>query len=216
MASTKPPIPVGTAQANTQGRLGPATWELVWYFAVGTWDPAHLDDATTLIGIALHDFFNTAMSLGAFDPSWSTKVHMIKFRDATDSLYRVPYADAQAGTAGAEVMPAQVSYLLNLITNDDRRGGKPRKYIPGVSDDLMTDSVTISSSEVNSRNTALATWLAGLGARSHGTASGLVLQEVSFRDGKTWRDTAHTWPVRGIVMNPIVATQRRRVDRLRL
>jgi len=38
---------------------------------------------------------------------------------------------------------------------------------------------------------------------------------MSFRNGKTWRDTAASWPIYAGVANTVIATQRRRVNRLR-
>lgn len=215
MATTKPPQPVGVAKAVVEGTYGPTTWANVMYFAVGTWDPAHLDDATTLVQLAVHDFYNTVFAPGNFSSHWTTRTVKVAFRDAADSLYRVTIADAVAGTSGAGDQDAQVAYLVNWVTNDPRKGGKPRQYIPGIPDDHVADVAHVSSGVVSGVSANIATWLAGLNARSHGTATGLSMVEVSFRDGGTWRDAAHSWPIRGGTLNTVVATQRRRVDRLR-
>lgn len=212
---TKPPQEVGVAKAEALGTLGPSTWANVFYFAIGSFDPAHLDDVITMVGDTVFGLYHDGFTAGTFPNDWHIKTTKIAFRDASDSLYRATVADAMAGTGGAEVEAAQVAYLLNYTTNDPRRGGKPRQYISGVSDDLMTDSVTVDPTTVAALNGRLATWLAGAIAASHGTASGCQPIEESFVDGGAYRATAHSWPIRGITVNPVIATQRRRVDRQR-
>lgn len=214
IATSKPPIPVGTAKAEALGTYGPAIWANVFYYAVGTWDPAHLDDAVALIAAAVHDFYAT-LDMSQLAVGWNVTTTKVAFRDAADSLYRATVADAQSGADGSGDEAAQVAYLVNYTTNDDRKGGKPRTYVCGVPKDSMADSARLTNSVLTGTNTALTTWLGSLAARSHGTANGLSLLEMSFRSGNTWRDTAHTWPIRGVSLSPEVATQRRRVDRLR-
>jgi hypothetical protein len=80
---------------------------------------------------------------------------------------------------------------------------------------MMADTARIVPADVSSTNTNIAAWLSSLAGMSHGTASNPQLEEVSFRDAKAWRTDAATWPVRGGALNPVVATQERRVDRLR-
>jgi hypothetical protein len=58
---------------------------------------------------------------------------------------------------------------------------------------------------------SLLTWLES----GPGLPIPLQLLEMSFRNGDTFRDAAQTYPIIGVSLNPVVATQRRRVDRLR-
>lgn len=214
MASVKPPMPVGCAKVNAQGVLTPCTWENVFHFFPGTWDPANLNDVVQLVKSAVYDLYHVAFSPAGFPASWRIKTFKVAFRDAEDSLYRATVADAFGGTGGA-TQDAQVAYLINWTTNDDRRGGKPRSYIAGVDDGDMANSAELTNDALVIRSAAIQSWIDGLGARSHGTASGLVFSEISYRNGKTWRDTAKSWPIRAGSLSPYVATQRRRIDRLR-
>jgi hypothetical protein len=215
VATHKPPIPVGTVKAEALGVNGPTTWANIFYFAVGTFDPAHLNDVTTLVGSAVHDFYTSGFTLAYFVPSWTLQRTKVTFRDASDSLYRSVYVVSATGTATAEVAVANASWLVNYTTNDPRKGGKPRTYVSGLNDDDLADSANLVSANVTTISGTLSTWLAGLNARTSGTASNLSLLEMSFRDGNTWRDTAATWPVRAIALNPVASTQRRRLDRAR-
>jgi hypothetical protein len=212
---TKPPIPVGTARVAVEGEYGPTKWANVYYMAVGTWDPAHLDDVITLLGSAIHDLYDSAIHLGNFDNGWHLSRTKIGFRDASDSMYKSTYVVDASGTWTGGGEDAQVCYLINWTTNDPRRGGKPRQYISGVIDASQRDVANLDGSFVSGVSGRIQTWLDGLHARSSGTASGVSLLEMSFVNGNAYRSTAHTWPIRAGSFNPVIATQRRRVDRLR-
>lgn len=187
----------------------------MFYFAIGTFDPAHLNDAVLLLADGVTNLYQR-LGLGAFGFNWHLSTTKVVFRDAEGSLYRATVADALAGTSESACEGAQVSYLIDWVSNDDRRGGKPRQYIAGVAEAVCTDSVHVNAPTLASMNAGLSDWLAANASRAHGTANGLQLLEMSFRNGKTWRDAAHTWPIRGGSISPEIATQRRRVDRLRL
>jgi len=84
-----------------------------------------------------------------------------------------------------------------------------------VNDENLTDAVHPSSAILTAFNSGIATWIAAGPTASSGTCTGLQLLEMSFRNGKTWRDTAASWPIYAGVANTVIATQRRRVNRLR-
>lgn len=210
MAGTKPPIPVGYIKVAQHGGLGPAGWVNVFYLAVtpGSHTPGEVIAAAA---DAIHDFYTDAMSLAAFPGEWSTTWCTVTYRDAEDSTVRIRVADAESGTASGDTQDAQVSYLVNWSTGDPRRGGKPRTYVCGVPDSVMADSAFINPSTVHDINTTLLPWLVGLPSRT----IPLELVEMSFRNDNTFRDVAAHYPILGATLNPVVATQRRRVDRLR-
>jgi len=215
VASVKPDIPVGVARAEAQGVLGPVNWANVFYFGVGSFDPAHLNDVINCVGIYVKSFYHDALTSSYFTPDWHFSRTKIVFRDAADSHYRSVYVSDVQGTQGAEIEAGQACYLINWVTNDPRKGGKPRTYVCGVNDDNLTDSVHVSSAIATAFNAGIATWLAAGPTASSGTCTGLALLEMSFRNGKTWRDTAASWPIRAGALNGVIATQRRRVNRLR-
>jgi hypothetical protein len=168
-------------------------------------------DIITQVASNVHAFYHDAMLLESFPGDWHTSWITIAYRDAEDSLVRVRVADAQAGTGGESYQDAQVAYLINWATGDIRRGGKPRTYVPGVLDGNMADSAFLEAGTLSSINPLLINWLTAI--TGHSIAMQLV--EMSFRNGNAWRTDAHSFPIIGGSLNPVVATQRRRVDRLR-
>jgi hypothetical protein len=214
MAASKPDIPVGTIKAEVMGDYLETTWANVYYFAVGSSDPAHNEDVALLVHDATSALYATHL-LDILSVNWHISNTKITYRDASDSHYKRTYVEDYTGGVSGGSQDAQVAYLINWATNDPRKGGKPRNYIVGVPDSIVAGSAKLLTSAISEASTDLNEWLAALNGMSHGTASALSLLEMSFRNGKTWRDSAATWPVRSAAISPYVATQRRRVDRLR-
>lgn len=206
----KPLIPVGTAKVECLGTLGPATWANVFYVVVDAGAATPGAVATQITGW-FHDFYAVAFDLGIFNNTWRKTFTVITYRDAEDSIVRLRVADALAGTGEANIEAAQVAYLVNWATGDIRRGGKPRQYVCGVPEEAMQDSARIASAIQAAVNARLITWLED----GPDLTIPLQLVEMSFRDGNADRAEAVTFPIIGGSLNPVVATQRRRVDRLR-
>jgi hypothetical protein len=210
VADVKPPIPVGHCKAAVHGFLGPAEWVNVFYFVVtaGSRTPGQvIGDVVT----ACHNFYANVLLLAGMPSTWRTTFTTVTYRDSSTSTVRLRIADAQTGTGGTDAQDAQVAYLFNWGTGDPRKGGKPRQYVAGVLNAQMADSAFLNSARQAAVNANIITWLTSL----PGMATPMQLVEMSFRNDKTWRDNAATYPIIGGVLNPVVATQRRRVDRLR-
>jgi hypothetical protein len=214
VAASKQPIPVGFAKATVVGDYGPTFWNNVWYFGVPSPGDT-IADVFNLIHDRLHAFYNTIWA-PVLSPHWSVREYRITYRDAEDSLVRFTLADAIAGTGSdAGDQDAQVAYLINLATGDPRKGGKARKYIPGVTITGMSDSARVTSGLQSSVNSSMSSWLAANLTATSGGATGLVATEMSFRNANAWRDTPIGFEVHAVTLNTVVATQRDRVDRLR-
>jgi len=206
----KPLIPVGSAKIAVSGLYGPATWANVMYVDVDAAGHTPGDVIANCVTYA-HNLYLNGIQLARLSPRWSTQLTTVTYRDATDSIVRVRVADVQAGTASGGDQDAQVAYLLNWSTGDIRRGGKPRQYVPGVPDSAMADSARLDSSLVTAIDGHLITWLpSGLTLTTP-----MQLVEMSFTNGGADRAEAVSFPIIGASVNPVVATQRRRVDRLR-
>lgn len=210
MAAVKPPIPVGTAKVACSGTYGPTSWVNVFYVEIG--DTAHTPGVVIAdIAAWFHDLYETALSPPIFWNQWSLQYTTVSYRDAADSMVRVRVSDVIAGTGAVGGQDAQVAYLVNWSTGDPRRGGKPRSYFTGVDDQVLADTARLTGAAQAGITGRLITWLES-GPTQH---TPMQLLEMSFRNGKTWRDAAFTYPIIGASLNPVVATQRRRVDRLR-
>ena len=138
----------------------------------------------------------------------------IVYADAVESVRTLTVADGTVGTHSGDCQDAQVAYLINWSSDDGRRGGKPRNYIPGVPNASMLDPARIQSSVLSSINGLIATWYA-LFPRS-GTGYEInSLVEMSFVEHGADRNPPIGITINGGTLNGIVATQRRRVDSLR-
>jgi len=121
-------------------------------------------------------------------------------------------ADPITGTETAAVESGQVAFLINWQTGDPRKGGKPRTYVSGVLDEETADPARVSSGTLAALNSGLATWLTDIAGRTIPT----LLVEMSFVNACAYRLTPVTRAIFGGTVSPIVATQRRRVNRLRI
>lgn len=206
----KPLIPVGTARAAVNGVYGPTTWANVYYVEVGE-TASTPGEVIAQIVSWFHDLYSVAFHLTDFAPGWATTWTTVTYRDADDSIVRVRVADAQSGDASSDENPAQAAYLVNWSTGDIRRGGKPRQYICGVADENLADSAKLTSTALGLINPRLITWL------ESGPSLPIPLQliEMSFVNGGVDRAAAATFPIIGASLNPVLGTQRRRVDRVR-
>jgi hypothetical protein len=214
MAATKQQIPVGSAKAVPSGFYGPSTWANVMYFDIGDLDGHTPGEVIATVVQAVHEFY-VACHLDDISDQWSHSFTTVTYRDAEDSIVRVRVADAQLGTDDNADQDAQVAYLINWSTGDPRRGGKPRQYIAGVPTNKMADVARVGGAVVTAVTASLITWLESLPTPAGARVVPLQMVEMSFRDSLAWRDTPVSFPIIGAALNPVVASQRRRVNRLR-
>lgn len=197
------------------GLYGAASWENVLWFGV-TDDNGNTDlQVAGDIGLSAVDLYNK-MSLDRLSNDFSVTTCKVLYRPLTgDMVKSVTIADA-VGTQDSGDQAAQVAYLINWVTSDYRRGGKPRTYVCGVPDDGVTGTVGVDSGYLGAINSGLADWISAIADGSNNEQNTqLELVEMSFRDAGSERETPVAFPVSGGILNPILATQRRRVDRLR-
>lgn len=206
----KPQIPIGYCKVECTGTYGPTTWANVFYVVVsaGTHTPGEVIAAVVEW---FQDFYADGFGLDELSVNWAHSFTTVTYRDAADSIVRLKVADAQAGTNSSGDQDAQVAYLINWATGDPRRGGKPRTYVTGVPDNRLLDSARVGSGVLTAINARLVTWLASELAAT----IPMQLVEMSFRNGNADRAEAATYPIIGGTVNNVVATQRRRVNRLR-
>lgn len=210
----KHPIPPGYAKAEVLGRYEEATWANVLYFDVSPSDPTHPFDAMAAVGLAVFDLYESVFSPACI-AAWSVDTTKVIYRADPTSTYSTTIADAIGGTASGSGAPAQVAYLLNWVSGDARRGGKPRQYVPGVPDASLGGTTDLTAGAVAAMNSSIAEWLTDFPFVSGtGTCHGLV--EMSFVNAKTDLDPPVARPIIAGSINPILGTQRRRVDRQRL
>lgn len=207
-------IPVGYAKAEALGQYGPATWANVFYFKIGDTTGHTPGDVVSSVAEAVHEFYNNIWK-GNVPPNFSLQRTKIGYRDAADSIVRVTVTDVVVGTNEADEEGAQVAYLVNWSTSDIRRGGKPRTYVPGVHQLAMLDNAHLVPAFVLSMSGLLNTWLTSLPTPAGARLVAMQLEDMSFVNAKAFRATPVGFPIIGVSLNNVVATQRRRVNRLR-
>jgi hypothetical protein len=210
----KAQIPVGYSKAEVMGIYGPATWANVFYLDTSPSNPEDPADAAQAAYNAMHALYETFHS-SEFSDQWQVTKQRITYRADEDSIYSFTIADAILGTHSGDAQDAQVAYLINWVSGDSRKGGKPRNYICGVPNASMLDSARLQPTVQATLNGFLSTWLGAFpyAGSSDGVAQGLV--EMSFVTAGADEDPPIARPIVSGLFNTVVATQRRRVDRLR-
>lgn len=193
---------------------GPVNGANILYYSIDTWDPAHLEDVIDLVAFAGRALYSDVLTTDGFPTTWQLRLIKVGFRDAVDSEYRSARVGDVVGTSTDESAPGQACRMIDWVTNDPRKGGKARTYIGGMPDGWLADSARLDPTILTAVNSHLADYLSTLFSRASGTASGPGLLEMSFVDGKADRAEGFPYPVRAGFFQPIVCTQRRRVDRL--
>jgi hypothetical protein len=113
----------------------------------------------------------------------------------------------QQGSSVSEKPPSQVAGLVRKTTSRGGRRGRGRMYLPWfVHDSEVSEVGIIGSTWVASVNTNLAAWLAGIAALAD-----VVDMELLHSPGVS--PTGGPNPVTGLTLDPLIATQRRRLGR---
>jgi hypothetical protein len=144
-----------------------------------------------------------------------TRCAAVRMNDSgTAVIRRVTVVDS-VGTGSTDDEAGQVCYLYNWQTGDPRRGGKARSYVPGVTDDSLDDEARLDGGVLTAGTSDAEDYIADVVGISHGDLEITDFIEMSFRDSNDYRLAAVFYPITDGALNDIVATQRRRVDRLR-
>jgi hypothetical protein len=101
--------------------------------------------------------------------------------------------------------------VINWAISAYYRGGKPRTYMPGVPQSVVTDGRTLSSAYRSALATDAASFITDVNAITHGGITAVQLGTVSFQVGKNWRTPPIFRPYVGASVRQIMGTQRRRL-----
>jgi hypothetical protein len=210
----KAPLPVGYTKVTVKGTYGPTNWVNVLYLDTSPTDPANYADLLPAACTAITDLYDAIVHTSNFSDQLTVSTVKAVYADASESVRTLTVADGTVGTHSGDCQDAQVAYLINWASDDGRRGGKPRSYLPGVPNAAMLDPARLQSSTLSSINGLLSTWYATF-PRTGDTYTIVGLVEMSFVEHNADRNPAIAISINGGTLNGIVATQRRRVDRLR-
>jgi hypothetical protein len=131
------------------------------------------------------------------------------------NVHRTHLADATAGLGSGASDTSNVCYLINWATGDARRGGKPRTYMCGFDEGDNADSANIVSSVISTFNPRIVTFLGHVQGHTSGALVCDQLVEYSTVLHNAYRAAGVTFNITAGSMNTVVASQRRRVDRVR-
>ena len=212
---TKAEQPAGSLRIAYEGTYGATTWAVVqWMMFAGSGDPS-IADVNTLTQ-DLHTAFGDLVHHTIFADQLHLTHTKVRYRPIGGTgAYRSTYVADVAGQGNNPYESGQVCFLINWNTTDPRRGGKARSYIPGVQTTDVEQEGYVKGSAVTTLNGYIATYLAALQAISVGIFTAGELVEMSFVNGNAYRATPESYVIQSGFVNPVVGSQRRRVDRLR-
>lgn len=209
--------PPGWLRVAFEGTNQGTSWAVInWFVTTPTTDPtqAELD---TLIDLIAEAFGDNLIVNG----NVSTDVQLTTIRGVyataspPDKMRSVRVADEVGGSGGA-AEAGQVCYLIDWNSADGRRGGKPRSYIPGVTNASMADQAVLNASDQANMTTHANAYHNAVNAITSSPWSTIHLVDASFVNGGAYRLTPHAYEIFGGFCSNAVGTQRRRVNRRRI
>jgi len=205
--------PAGYMRVAHEGYQGPSNWAVIHWFLIS---PATLPTNADMDGLleGLQDLFQDELIHQMCVASCHyTTTRSTLYLPASQKLRRVYVEDAVGGLSG-DIQAAQVSTLIDWDSLDGRRGGKPRSYIPGVPSSALADDAHLDSGTLSSWNTHVGNYLTGVNALSSGAITSCKFVVMSFVVAGAYRATPISYDISGGHVRPVLATQRRRVDRV--
>jgi len=199
-----------------EGEYGPTTWANVFGFTVpgGITTPSYSD--VTTLGAAIYGVYRDyLLQAGYMHSGVHTTQWHLKLIDGGSNTFRVSASVSDAGTGSGSAEPGQVAYLIDWITTDPRRGGKARTYLPGVISSALGDVANLTPTAITDLTTRANNFHNHANALTI-TGQPLHFVEMSCFDGKAPRAACVGYEILAGKSSNAVATQRRRVDRLRI
>jgi hypothetical protein len=156
---------------------------------------------------SLHTAFGTLFDK-FYDSDWSLVATEVKARSGAGINDFIIGLDGNVniGSFGAYTqLPQNSSHLVHKRTSVAGRVGRGRMYLPAVPEIQVGETGILTAVYVSSWNTELATWLADIAAISQ--LDGMELLHNSPGAGAALAP----FPVTSLTMDPVIATQRRRL-----
>jgi hypothetical protein len=154
---------------------------------------------------SLHDAFWDA--LGAqLNGSYTLFSTEVKWRGAAAAdLSVVVHVEPKLGTATGAALPQNVAGLVKKLTATSGRRNRGRFYLPGLREGEVSDTGQVNSGSVTGINGVLATWLGKFGTLMSQIDAMVILHNTGISGAPA--PTAVTQ----LLLDPVVATQRRRL-----
>jgi hypothetical protein len=215
-SGSPPPLLRNVLRVAHEGTYGPCTWAVVHHFDTTPAEPIPTADMDAVLSTIAASFATRFIS----GPDSSNNLHYtringVRMNDSGTGVKRRALVTDTSGDGGTDDDPGQVAYLYNWTTDDPRRGGKARSYLPGVLDSDQLDQGRLTGAVQATRTAQALLYLAEANAASHGVLTGLQMVEYSIVDSLAYRAEAAIYTIDGVTCNNVLGTQRRRVGRLR-
>lgn len=152
-----------------------------------------------------HDIWTTEV-MSLLSTSLTLVSTTVEFFDGTGTVGATYAADPNAGSRTGETLPQNTCYLVRKTTGSSGRGRYGRMYLPGVPENKVNGTGVVDSGELAAWNIQLASALTSLNT-ALSAGNGLV---VNHGPGPAPSGTSE---ITGLVLDPRVATQRRRLRR---
>jgi hypothetical protein len=199
-----------------EGVFGPVQWANVFWvtFPEGL-STLTLSALNTWIDAFSAAFDTNLLNTGLFNNQTQHVRTRCKLIDGGSVTWRQVRPATGQGTDNTPCEAGNVCYLIDWNTDDPRRGGKARTYIPGVVTNKLADTAQLLSAVQSTLTTDANAFFNAVNALTlDGSSTHLV--EMSLFDHGVPRLIGHGYSIRGGNASNAVATQRRRVDRLRI
>jgi hypothetical protein len=207
----RPQPPVGTARVAISGTGAAGNpWVNVFWLNL---------TATTHVAADLHTILNSTAN--AYDANFKSQIssayhyNLIKgsWIYAAGNVIEQAITLAAGGTASATEELDSTATLINWAISDYYRGGHPRTYLPGTPAVDVSNGRNLVGAYQSATATAANAFLTAVNALTAGGISACALGTVRFASGNAWLSPPVFRAYNGATVNPIVATQRRRLAR---
>lgn len=194
-------IPVGSGQYKHRFTLtgDPESMFVIAGFRSDDGDPGPLGD----VAAGLHNAMATIWS-GFGAAAYTLQETTLVFNNA-GTEFEVSYVDPTSGGNNVTVVPQNTAYLVHKRTGLTGHRNRGRFYLPGVIESVVDNKGLVDGATVAAWNTALTGYLSDVAAV--GGILGMSLLHTPSDDVPTPADTL----INGLSLDPIVATQRRRL-----
>jgi hypothetical protein len=206
-----PPLPQLTGRIAISGTFSGSEWANIFHVEcteVGT--PTSADWATVVQDVLnayqshimpLHSSASECLlARGVFVPVTGTELLAEKTSSTTGS---------ESGTA----LPASCAAVLSWQIGAYYRGGKPRTYVPALSNNATASVTQLTSAWVTTMETAGAAFLTAVNAITTTTLTPVVLSTIAFARHNAWLETPLIFPIQSVLVRTRIDSQRRRLGK---
>jgi hypothetical protein len=207
----RPQPPVGTARVAISGHGDAGNpWVNVFWLSL---------TATTHVQADLLSILNTMANSYStrFSPYISGNYAYTQIKGswlyAAGNVVEATQTLSATGSVAGQESTDSTCTLVNWSISDYYRGGHPRSYLPGTPANQITNGRTLASTFASNVAVAANGFLTDVNAATHGGISAVALGTVRFASANAWLSPPVFRAYGGASVNPIIATQRRRLAR---